>query len=82
MDREQTIQTLEDIMRGCILDFKGSWDDHLPLIEFAYNNSCHFKKKKNLFKKNFSFGSGPFRLFKNKFSLKKFPSKKNSPQKK
>ena len=24
-----------------MIDFKGSWDDHLPLIEFAYNNSCH-----------------------------------------
>ncbi|CAN4102378.1 unnamed protein product [Withania somnifera] len=27
--------------RACVLDFKGSWDDHLPLIEFAYNNSYH-----------------------------------------
>ncbi|KAH0681196.1 hypothetical protein KY284_022281 [Solanum tuberosum] len=36
---ERTIQTLEDMLRACILDFKGSWDDHLPLIEFAYNNS-------------------------------------------
>ena len=26
------IQTLEDMLRACILDFKGSWDDHLPLI--------------------------------------------------
>ncbi|WMV50856.1 hypothetical protein MTR67_044241 [Solanum verrucosum] len=25
----------------CVIDFKGSWDDHLPLIEFAYNNSYH-----------------------------------------
>ena len=24
-----------------MIDFKGSWDDHLPLIEFAYNNSYH-----------------------------------------
>ncbi|XP_070002826.1 uncharacterized protein [Nicotiana sylvestris] len=38
---EQTIQTLEDMLRACTLDFKGSWDDHLPLIEFAYNNSFH-----------------------------------------
>ncbi|CAN4076706.1 unnamed protein product [Withania somnifera] len=27
--------------RACVLDFKGSWDDHFPLIEFAYNNSYH-----------------------------------------
>ncbi|WMV23522.1 hypothetical protein MTR67_016913, partial [Solanum verrucosum] len=38
---ERTIQTLEDILRACVIDFKGNWDDHLPLIEFAYNNSYH-----------------------------------------
>ena len=38
---ERTIQTLEDILRACVIDFKGSWDDHLPLIEFAYNNNYH-----------------------------------------
>ncbi|CAN6703503.1 unnamed protein product [Malus baccata var. baccata] len=36
---ECTIQTLEDMLRACILDLKGSWDKHLSLIEFAYNNS-------------------------------------------
>ncbi|WMV24292.1 hypothetical protein MTR67_017677 [Solanum verrucosum] len=29
------------MLRACMIDFKGSWDDHLPLIEFAYNNSYH-----------------------------------------
>ncbi|KAH0655152.1 hypothetical protein KY285_030034 [Solanum tuberosum] len=38
---EHTIQTLENMLRACVIDFKGSWDDHLPLIEFAYNNSYH-----------------------------------------
>ncbi|KAH0738661.1 hypothetical protein KY290_037366 [Solanum tuberosum] len=38
---ERTIQTLEDMLRACVIDFKGNWDDHLPLIEFAYNNSYH-----------------------------------------
>lgn len=38
---ERTIQTLEDMLRACVIDFKGSWVDHLPLIEFAYNNSYH-----------------------------------------
>ncbi|XP_070013219.1 uncharacterized protein [Nicotiana sylvestris] len=38
---ERTIQTLEDMLRACVLDFKGSWDDHFPLIEFAYRNSFH-----------------------------------------
>ena len=38
---ERTIQTLEDMLRACVLEFKGSWDRHLPLMEFAYNNSYH-----------------------------------------
>lgn len=38
---ERTIQMLKDMLRACVLDFKGSWDGHLPLIEFAYNNSYH-----------------------------------------
>ena len=33
------IQVLEDLLRGCVLDFSGSWDRYIPLIEFAYNNS-------------------------------------------
>ena len=36
---EKTIQTLEDMLRACILDFKGSWDQYLALIELSYNNS-------------------------------------------
>jgi hypothetical protein len=38
---ERTIQTLEDMLRACIIDFGGSWDSHLPLAEFSYNNSYH-----------------------------------------
>ncbi|GJW32773.1 putative reverse transcriptase domain-containing protein [Tanacetum coccineum] len=38
---ERTIQTLEDMLRACVLDFEGSWDVHLPLVEFSYNNSYH-----------------------------------------
>ncbi|KAD4385606.1 hypothetical protein E3N88_25775 [Mikania micrantha] len=38
---ERTIQTLEDMLRSCVIDFGGSWDTHLPLIEFSYNNSYH-----------------------------------------
>jgi len=36
---ERTIQTLEDMLRLCLLDFKGNWIRYLPLVEFAYNNS-------------------------------------------
>lgn len=38
---ERTIQTLEDMLRACAMDFKGSWEKHLPLVEFSYNNSHH-----------------------------------------
>jgi hypothetical protein len=38
---ERTIQTLEDMLRSCVLQFRGNWDDHLALMEFAYNNSYH-----------------------------------------
>ena len=33
------IQVLEDMLRGCALDFSRSWDRYIPLMEFAYNNS-------------------------------------------
>ena len=36
---ERTIQTLEDMLRACVIEFKGSWDTHLSLMEFTYNNS-------------------------------------------
>ena len=38
---ERTIQTLKDIIRVCITNFKVSWDRHLPLVEFSYNNNFH-----------------------------------------
>nr|GEZ20301.1 putative reverse transcriptase domain-containing protein [Tanacetum cinerariifolium] len=36
---ECTIQTREDMLRACVMDFYGSWDTHLPLVKFSYNNS-------------------------------------------
>ena len=38
---ERTIQTLEDMFRACNLEFGGSWDKDLPMVEFSYNNSFH-----------------------------------------
>ena len=35
---ERIIQVLEDMLRGCVLDFPGSWDRYIPLMEFSYNN--------------------------------------------
>ncbi|GJZ07143.1 putative reverse transcriptase domain-containing protein [Tanacetum coccineum] len=32
---------LEDMLRACVIDFRSSWDRHLPLVEFSYNNSYH-----------------------------------------
>ncbi|GJU22707.1 putative reverse transcriptase domain-containing protein [Tanacetum coccineum] len=39
--RERTIQTLEDMLRTCVIEFGNGWVRHLPLVEFSYNNSYH-----------------------------------------
>ena len=38
---KRTIQTLEDMLQAFVLDFWGSWDDKLDMIELSYNNSYH-----------------------------------------
>nr|GEW46075.1 putative reverse transcriptase domain, ribonuclease H-like domain, aspartic peptidase domain protein [Tanacetum cinerariifolium] len=38
---ERTIQTVEDMLRACVIDFRNGWERHLPLVEFSYNNSYH-----------------------------------------
>nr|GEV78264.1 putative reverse transcriptase domain-containing protein [Tanacetum cinerariifolium] len=38
---ERTIQTMEDMLCSYVIDFRSSWDHHLPLVEFSYNNSYH-----------------------------------------
>ncbi|GKE50729.1 putative reverse transcriptase domain-containing protein [Tanacetum coccineum] len=38
---ERIIQMLEDMLRACVIEFGSSWDRHLPLVEFSYNNSYH-----------------------------------------
>nr|GEX76532.1 putative retroelement [Tanacetum cinerariifolium] len=47
---ERTIQTLEDMLRTCVIDFGSGWERHLPLIEFSYNNSYHANIKAVSFK--------------------------------
>ncbi|GKA29202.1 putative reverse transcriptase domain-containing protein [Tanacetum coccineum] len=37
----RAIQTLKDILRPCVIDFRNGWDKHLPPVEFSYNNSYH-----------------------------------------
>ena len=36
---ERLIQVLEDMLWGCVMEFTGSWDSYIPLIEFSYNNN-------------------------------------------
>ena len=38
---ERTLQTLEDVLPACTLDFESAWGEQLTLIEFSYNNSCY-----------------------------------------
>nr|GEY70974.1 retrovirus-related Pol polyprotein from transposon 17.6 [Tanacetum cinerariifolium] len=38
---ERTIQTLEDMLHACLIDFRNGWERHLSLVEFSYNNSYH-----------------------------------------
>nr|GEX35537.1 putative reverse transcriptase domain-containing protein [Tanacetum cinerariifolium] len=46
---ERTIQTLEDMLRACAMDFGRNWDTDLPLVEFSYNSSYHSSIKCSLF---------------------------------
>ncbi|GJW88110.1 putative reverse transcriptase domain-containing protein [Tanacetum coccineum] len=43
---ERTIQSLKDMLRACVIDFRKGWVNHLPLVEFSYNNSYHALKLK------------------------------------
>jgi hypothetical protein len=36
---EQVNPILKDMLRACVLEYQGSWDQNLPLAEFSYNNS-------------------------------------------
>ncbi|GJV58427.1 putative reverse transcriptase domain-containing protein [Tanacetum coccineum] len=47
---ERTIQTLDDMLHACVLDFGKDWDKHLPLVKFSYNNSYHTSIKVAPFK--------------------------------
>nr|GEX08269.1 putative reverse transcriptase domain-containing protein [Tanacetum cinerariifolium] len=43
---KRTIQTFEDMLRACVIDFGKGWVKHLPLVEFSYNNCYHASIKK------------------------------------
>ncbi|GJZ24974.1 putative reverse transcriptase domain-containing protein [Tanacetum coccineum] len=60
---ERTIQTLEDMLRACVIDFGKDWDKHLPLVEFLYNNSYHTSIKAAPFEGNLNpHYIGPFKI--------------------
>nr|GFC75687.1 putative reverse transcriptase domain-containing protein [Tanacetum cinerariifolium] len=42
---ERTIQTLEDMLRACAIDFRKGWVNHLVLVKFSYNNSYQASTK-------------------------------------
>ncbi|GJR30537.1 putative reverse transcriptase domain-containing protein [Tanacetum coccineum] len=47
---KRTIQTLEDMLCACAIDFGKGWVNHLPLVEFLYKNSYHASIKATPFK--------------------------------
>lgn len=49
-EEKSTIQTLEDILRACVINFKENFDNHLPFIEFSYNKATTAVFPWNLFK--------------------------------
>nr|GFA75292.1 hypothetical protein [Tanacetum cinerariifolium] len=62
---KRTIQTLEDMLQACVIDFEKGWERHLPLVEFSYNNNYHASIK-----------AAPFEaLYDQKLSLAKNVSK-------
>nr|GEX07765.1 reverse transcriptase domain-containing protein [Tanacetum cinerariifolium] len=50
---ERTIQTLEYMLRACVIDFGKGWKKHLPLVEFSYNNSYHASIKASPFEAHY-----------------------------
>ncbi|GKB96970.1 putative reverse transcriptase domain-containing protein, partial [Tanacetum coccineum] len=45
---ERMIQTLEDMLHACVIDYGSGWDKHLPLAEFSYNNKMIVQIKNRL----------------------------------
>ncbi|KAL5563785.1 hypothetical protein UlMin_033532 [Ulmus minor] len=48
---ERTIQTLEDMLRACVMDFKGTWNHYLPLVEFSLSTSEFIEETTEAIKK-------------------------------
>nr|GEU74589.1 hypothetical protein [Tanacetum cinerariifolium] len=68
---ERMVQTLKDMLRACVINFGNSWDRHLPLVKFSYNNSYYASIKVAPFEGVIHFGKhgklstryiGPFKI--------------------
>nr|GEY19575.1 Gag protease polyprotein [Tanacetum cinerariifolium] len=70
---ERTIQTLEDMLRSCALEWTGNWDDYICLVEFAYNNSWHASIKCAPFEMLYDHPTHVYRLKKAMYGLKQAP---------
>ncbi|GKE75290.1 putative reverse transcriptase domain-containing protein [Tanacetum coccineum] len=46
---KRAIQTLEGMLRACVIDYGGRWGVHLPLAELSYNNNYHLSIQYALF---------------------------------
>nr|GEV87668.1 putative reverse transcriptase domain-containing protein [Tanacetum cinerariifolium] len=57
---ERTIQTLEDMLSACVVDFENGWDKHLPLVELSNNNGYHTSIK-----------AAPFEALYDRFTLER-----------
>nr|GEU61538.1 putative reverse transcriptase domain-containing protein [Tanacetum cinerariifolium] len=67
---ERTTQTLEDMLRACVIDFGNGWERHLPLIKFSYNNSYHASIKAAPFEALYGHKRQPRRSFKSSRDFK------------
>ncbi|GJY45734.1 putative reverse transcriptase domain-containing protein [Tanacetum coccineum] len=74
---ERTIQTLEDMLRACAIDFEKGWDRHLPLIEFSYNNSYHTSIKAAPFEA--LYGRKSRHLFSSRDRQKRYADRRRKP---
>ncbi|GKE23241.1 putative reverse transcriptase domain-containing protein [Tanacetum coccineum] len=76
---ERTIQTLEDMLRICVIDFGKGWGKHLPLVEFSYNNSYHASIKVAPFKALYGRNANSSTLASCKRLTKKLRQRKLNP---
>ncbi|GKA84281.1 putative reverse transcriptase domain-containing protein [Tanacetum coccineum] len=73
---DRTIQTLEDMLQACVIDFEKGWERHLPLVEFSYNNNYHASIKATPFEALYGRNTNPTTLASYKRSAKELCQRK------